>query len=102
VYHTRRVERFVVEVPDTDRIAGTCGCLAGLARSCSQGVGDAFGLDSDPLASGDALAILDHIWPNAANQQIGSGCAPHLSSNGLLNQDDDIIFTTTSQAAVRL
>lgn len=63
--------------------------------------GNAFDLDKDPISNGDALGILDHINPGTANALIGGGAAPFISSNGFIDQDDDFIFTLSTQAAVR-
>ncbi len=63
--------------------------------------GEAFDLDKDPLSNGGALSILDHINPGTAAALVAGGAAPFISSNGFLDQDDDVVFSTSIQAAVR-
>ncbi len=63
--------------------------------------GDAFDLDDDPISNGDGVAILDHINPGTAAALAAGGVSDFISSSGFLDQEDDIVFSTTIQAAVR-
>ncbi len=65
--------------------------------------GNAFDLDSDPLNNNDALAILDEVLSDqrSLNYNIVSGFQNSFDSIGFLDSDDNIIFSTTVQAAVQ-